>query len=76
LGMNGEKPKRFYKLRKALSEIGKLFIDIAKLSFAGLVVGSVIRWDIPDISMFIVGISLTALSATFGILFVTLFSED
>ena len=64
-GMSEVGPKKYKKLRKALSEIGKLLIDIAKLAFAGLVVGSVIRWDIPDLSMFTAGILLTSLSAFF-----------
>ena len=73
--MSNEKEKST-KLQKAFFEIGRLFIDFSKLAFASLVLGTVIRWDVSDKLVFIVGLLFTGINAFIGIILVILFKED
>jgi hypothetical protein len=45
-----------------------LLVDLAKLAFGSLVLGTIIRWDIPHTTTFIVGITFSAVVATAGII--------
>jgi len=53
-----KKQAKHSKIRGYLHDFGKLFIDIAKLAFGSLVLGTIIRWDIPHTTTFILGIIL------------------
>jgi len=55
-------------IRGYLHDFGKLFIDIAKLAFGSLVLGTIIRWDIPHTTTFILGIIFSVVVATVGII--------
>jgi hypothetical protein len=52
-----------------------LFVDIAKLAFGSLVLGTIIRWDIPHKTTFVVGIAFSAVVATVGIILARKFGE-
>jgi hypothetical protein len=52
-----------------------LFIDISKLAFGGLVLGTIIRWDIPHTTTFIVGMAFSVVVATLGIILARQFGE-
>ena len=53
---NTKRLSRRSKLRGYFHDLGKLFIDVSKLAFGSLVLGTVIRWDIPHTTIFILGI--------------------
>jgi hypothetical protein len=63
------------KLNGYLHDFGKLFVDIAKLAFGSLVLGTIIKWDIPHKTTFIVGIIFSAVVATVGIILARKFEE-
>jgi site-specific recombinase len=63
------------KIRGYLHDFGKLFIDIAKLAFGSLVLGTIIRWDIPHTTTFILGIIFSAVVATVGIILARTYEE-
>jgi len=54
---------------------GKIVIDIAKLCFGSLVLGTVIRGEIPQETLILTGIIATAAGALLGIIIVTIFEE-
>jgi hypothetical protein len=62
-----EKTKKS-KISGYVHDFGMLFVDMAKLAFGSLVLGTVIRWDIPHTTTFIVGITFSAVVATVGII--------
>ena len=64
------------KIRGYLHDFGKLFVDIAKLAFGSLVLGTVIRWDIPHTTTFILGITFSAVVATVGIILARRYKEN
>ena len=63
------------KTRLFFLNIGKVIIDMAKLCFGSLVLGIVIRGEIPQETLLTAGIIATAAGAFIGILFVTIFEE-
>jgi hypothetical protein len=63
-----KKQTRHSKIRGYLYDFGKLFVDIAKLAFGSLVLGTIIRWDIPHTMTFILGIIFSVVVATVGII--------
>jgi len=56
------------KFRGYLYDFGKFLVDIAKLAFGSLVLGTAIRWDIPHKTLFFVGIIFSFTVAFTGIL--------
>jgi len=56
------------KIRGYLHDFGKLLVDMAKLAFGSLVLGTIIRWNIPHTTTFTVGITFSAVVATVGII--------
>ena len=67
--------RRKNKVRGYLYDLGKLFVDIAKLSFGSLVLGSVIRWDIPHTTIFILGVVFSITVAVTGIILARTYEE-
>jgi cytochrome b subunit of formate dehydrogenase len=65
---NTKKQVKQRKFRGYLYDFGKFLVDIAKLAFGSLVLGTVIRWDIPHTTLFIVGILFTVIIAFTGII--------
>ena len=63
------------KTRLFFLNLGKVFIDMAKLCFASLVLGIIIRGEIPQETLLMMGIIATAAGALFGIIMVTLCEE-
>ena len=74
--MKKEQKSKHKKVRGFIQDIGKFLIDIAKLGFGSIVLGSVIRWDIPHVTMFYAGIIFTIGMAILGILLSRLFEEE
>ena len=66
--VNSKKQARHRKLRSYLHDFGKFLVDIAKLAFGSLVLGTAIRWDIPHKTLFFVGILFSFSVAFTGIL--------
>ena len=72
---NRKKQSGRSKIRGYFHDLGKLFIDIAKLSFGSLVLGTVIRWDIPHATIFILGIIFSVTVAFVGIILARTYEE-
>ena len=70
-----KKQGRRSKARGYLHDFGKLFIDIAKLAFGSLVLGTVIRWDIPHTTVFILGVIFSVTVAVVGVILVRVYEE-
>jgi len=51
-------------------EVGRFLLDLAKLIFAGLVLGTVVRGNIEDYVVIIGGIICTLLCLIVGLLFI------
>jgi len=56
------------KFRGYLYDFGKFLVDITKLAFGSLVLGTAIRWDIPHKTLFFIGILFSFTVAFTGIL--------
>jgi hypothetical protein len=70
-----KKQIRLKKIRGYLHDYGKLLVDISKLAFGSLVLGTVIRWDIPQATVFITGVIFSIVVATIGIFLARTFEE-
>jgi len=70
-----KKQTKHSNIRGYIHDIGKLFIDISKLAFGSLVLGTVIRWDIPHTTTFILGITFSIVVATAGIILARKYEE-
>ena len=73
--MEMQKKAKVLNIRRFLLNFGKLVIDAAKLCFGSLVLGTVIKGQIPQAILLTVGIIASAAGALGGILLVTLFEE-
>lgn len=65
---NTGKQLKHRKFRGYLYDFGKFLVDISKLAFGSLVLGTAIRWDIPHKTLFFVGIIFSFTVAFTGIL--------
>ena len=63
------------KLRRFFLNFGKLILDISKLSFGSLVLGTVIKGDIPPATLLAAGILVSGVGAIFGLIAVTVCEE-
>ncbi|MDR0444145.1 MAG: hypothetical protein LBH44_12145 [Treponema sp.] len=68
MAMSEKKQARQRKTRGYIHDFGKFLVDISKLAFGSLVLGTAIRWDIPHKTLFIVGLIFTFVIALAGIL--------
>jgi hypothetical protein len=73
---DARKQARQRKFRGYLYDFGKFLVDIAKLSFGSLVLGTAIRWDIPHKTLFFAGILFSFSVALTGILLARTNKED
>jgi hypothetical protein len=71
-----KKREKHNNIRGYIHDFGKFFIDISKLAFGSLVLGTIIRWDIPHATTFIWGIVFTAVVATAGIILARKYEEN
>jgi hypothetical protein len=63
------------KIRSFLLNFGKLIVDGTKLCFGSLVLGTVIKGDIPQSTLLISGIIASGIGAFIGIILITLCEE-
>jgi len=75
VSMEKKKEERGHLTRRYLHDFGKLFLDITKLSFGSLVFGSIIKWDLSQITIFIAGLSIAICSAVLGTVLVITYEE-
>jgi len=68
-------PAKKSKLSLLFLNIGKLILDAVKLSFGGLVLGTIIKGDFSQSTLLVSGIIASAVGAVIGILLVTVFEE-
>ena len=73
---NKKKQIRRSKVRGYFHDLGKLFVDVSKLAFGSLVLGSVIRWDIPHRTLFVLGIIFSITVAIVGIILARTYEEN
>ena len=68
------KNKSYYKVRKnILSELGKFFIDIAKLVFGGVIVVNIMQYDLVNRwTILYVGIAAMLVSFSAGLFFLSI----
>ena len=69
------KPEKGNRLRLFFLNLGKLILDATKLSFGSLVLGTIIKGDIPQSALLISGIIASGVGAIIGVVLVTLFEE-
>ena len=55
--------------------LGKLILDLTKLSFASLVLGVILKGEIPQETLLNAGIIVTGAGTMFGLIVITLFEE-
>ena len=78
MGMSKKKAEKKDKRSKAYGifhDFGKFLTDIAKLAFGSLVLGTVIRWDIPQETLFVFGVVFSLTVALAGIIITRLYEE-
>jgi len=63
------------KIRRFFLNLGKLALDATKLIFASLVLGTVIKGDIPPSQLLFSGIIASGIGAIFGLIVVTICEE-
>jgi len=73
--METEKKTKALKTRRFLLNLGKLVTDFTKLVFGSLVLGSVIKGEIPPYMLLTGGIIASAIGAAIGVTLVTIFEE-
>ena len=66
---------RHIKVYGIFYDFGKFLTDIAKLAFGSLVLGTVIRWDIPQETLFVFGVVFSLTVALAGIIITRLYEE-
>jgi len=71
-----KKPIKKSKLRFFFFNLGKLVLDIVKLSFGSLVLGTIIRGDIPQSTLLIAGIIVSGVGAILGTIVLTFCREE
>ncbi|MCL2127619.1 MAG: hypothetical protein FWH38_05135 [Treponema sp.] len=64
---NTEKQTIYKKLNKFNQIFGKLALDITKLSFGSLVLGTIIKGDLPQATLLIFGIIVSVIGTIIGI---------
>jgi len=63
------------KLYLFFYNLGKLILDATKLSFASLVLGTIIKGDISQSTLLIAGIVASGAGAALGVVLTTIFEE-
>jgi hypothetical protein len=63
------------RLRRFFLNLGKLVLDATKLIFASLVLGTVIKGEIPQSTLLVSGIIASVTGAVVGLIFITIFEE-
>ena len=71
-----EYDKKMTKRIKALREIGKVAVNFGSLTFASLVLGTIIRGDYDRLVMLLIGGGLSAVLIVLGIIYLTLGGEE
>jgi len=54
---------------------GKLILDATKLSFGGLVLGTIIKGDLPQSTLLVAGIIASGIGAIIGLILTTIYEE-
>ena len=75
INMETENKARIFNIRRFLLNFGKLVTDFTKLIFGSLVLGSVIKGEIPPYMLLTGGIIASAIGAAIGVTLVTIFEE-
>ena len=73
-----EENKNLEKRKKMpifLLNFGKLILDAVKLVFASLVIGIILKGDIPQSTLLIAGIIISGSGTILGLILVTIFGE-
>ena len=74
-GENTKKQAGSNRIRRFFLNFGKLALDVTKLIFASLVLGTVIKGDVPQSALLVVGIIASVAGAIFGLITVTICEE-
>ena len=71
-----KKKNRRGKADGVFHDIGKFLTDIAKLAFGSLVLGTVIRWNISQKTLFVFGVVSSITVALAGIIITRFYEEE
>jgi len=71
-----KKPVKKSKLGFFFLNFGKIVLEVTKLSFGSLVLGTIIKGDIPQSTILMVGIIVSGVGAILGTILVTFFREE
>ena len=63
------------RVRRFFLNFGKLVLDATKLIFASLVLGTVLKGNIPESTLLVSGIIASGAGAVVGLIFTTIFEE-
>jgi len=74
--MDDKKQRRKRKVNAFLHNFGKFIIDGAKLCLGSVVIGTVIKGEIPAPTLIISGIIVTSVSVIIGILILINYKEN
>jgi len=69
------KPVERSKIQRFFHNFGKLILDATKLSFGGLVLGTIIKGDLPQSTLLVAGIIASGVGAIIGLILTTLYEE-
>jgi len=64
--------KQTGKKERALNEIGKVLVNFGNLTFASLVLGTIIRGDYDRMVLFFIGGGIAVMLVTMGIILLTI----
>ena len=64
--------KQTSKRERALNEIGKVLVNFGNLTFASLVLGTIIRGDYDRMVLFFIGGGIAVMLVTMGIILLTI----
>jgi hypothetical protein len=71
-----KKPVKKGNLRFFFLNFGKIVLEVTKLSFGSLVLGTIIKGDIPQSTILMAGIIVSGVGAILGNILITFFREE
>ena len=63
--------KQYSKKKRATKEVGKVMVNFGNLTFASLVLGTIIKGDFNQFALLVVGVGIAVLFITLGIVLLT-----
>ncbi|MDY4852343.1 MAG: DUF6722 family protein [Prevotella sp.] len=74
-GISAKNPEKPIRDNNFLSEVGKYFLDISKLTFGGLILSSIVGMNFDLENLMVYGIAASFFFALFGFTFIRVANE-